>query len=159
MEHFWILFIVSLICAAGGTGLMACALATLPKKLNRIMVVVCLCLFAVGLAGLISINSAVKHANITNTDTVEYEISKLTTNTVFFNVDDDVKSWSLDDTNYIVVKKASDEYSNVVVKTTNDKDVDWLINFKTQSTKYVVYLDSELYEKYKNPNVLYEKGE
>ena len=38
-------------------------------------------------------------------------------------------------------------------------DVDWLIDFKTQSTKYVVYLDSELYAKYKNPTVSYEKGE
>ena len=158
MEHFFILFIVALICAAGGTGLMACAMATLPKKLNRIMVVVCLCLFAIGLAGLISINSAVKHANITNTDTVVYEISKVTTSAVFFEKEGE--STAMQFTNdYITVSEASDEYSNVVVKTTNDKDVDWLIDFKTQSTKYVVYLDSGLYAKYKNPTVLYEKGE
>lgn len=158
MEHFLILFIVALICAAGGTGLMACAMATLPKKLNRIMVVVCLCLFAVGLVGLISINNAAEHANITNTDTVEYEISKLTTSAVFFEKDGE--STAMQFTNdYITVSEASDKYSNVVIKTISDKDVDWLINFKTQSTKYVVYLDSELYEKYKNPTVLYEKGE
>lgn len=158
MEHFLILFIVALICATGCTGLMACALATLPKKLNRIMVVVCLCLFAVGLAGLISINSAVKHANITNTDTVEYEISKVTTSAVFFEKEGE--STAMQFTNdYITVSEASDEYSNVVVKTTSDKDVDWLIDFKAQSTRYVVYLDSELYAKYKNPTVLYEKGE
>lgn len=137
---------------------MACALATLPKKLNRIMVVVCLCLFAVGLVGLISINSAVKHAYITNTDTVEYEISKLTTSAVFFERDGE--STAMQFTNdYITVSEASDEYSNVVIKTTSDKDVDWLIDFQTQSVKYVVYLDSELYERYKNPTVLYEKGE
>ena len=157
MEHFLILFIVALICAAGGTGLMACALATLPKKLNRIMVVVCLCLFAVGLAGLISINSSVKHANITNTDTVEYEISKVTTSAVFFEKDGESTAMQFSN-DYITVSEASDDYSNVVVKTISDKDVDWLINFKTQSTKYVVYLDSELYAKYKNPTVLYEKG-
>lgn len=158
MEHFFILFIVALICAAGGTGLMACAMATLPKKLNRIMVVVCLCLFAVGLAGLISINSAVRHAYITNTDTVEYEISKVTTSAVFFEKDGESTAMQFSN-DYITVSEASDEYSNVVVKITNDKDVDWLINFKTQSTKYVVYLDSELYAKYNNPTVLYEKGE
>ena len=158
MEHFLILFIVALICAAGGTGLMACAMATLPKKLNRIMVVVCLCLFAVGLVGLISINNAVNRANITNADTVKYEISKLTTSAVFFEKDGE--STAMQFTNdYITVSEASDEYSNVVVKTISDKDVDWLIDFKTQSTKYIVYLDSELYEKYKNPTVLYEKGE
>jgi hypothetical protein len=159
MEHFLILFIVALICAAGGTGLMACALAILPKKLNRIMVIVCLCLFAVGLAGLISINMSVDRADLTKTETNVYDISKLTTSTVFFEVEDEIKSWSLDDTSYVSVKEATDEYSNVVVKTTTDKDVDWLFDFKTQSTKYVVYLDSELYAKYKNPTVLYEKGE
>lgn len=158
MEHFLILFIVALICAAGGTGLMACALATLPKKLNRIMVVVCLCLFAVGLAGLISINSSVKHANITNTDTIEYEISKVTTSAVFFEKDGESTAMQFSN-DYITVSEASDEYSNVVIKTISDKDVDWLIDFKTQSVKYVLYLDSELYAKYKNPTVLYEKGE
>lgn len=158
MEHFLILFIVALICAAGGTGLMACALATLPKKLNRIMIVVCLCLFAVGLAGLISINHSVKHADITNIDTIEYEISKVTTSAVFFEKDGESTEMQFVN-DYITVSEASDEYSNVVVKTTSDKDVNWLIDFKTQSTKYVVYLDSELYAKYKNPTVLYEKGE
>ena len=158
MEHYLILFIVALFCAAGGAGLMACAISTMPKKINRIMVIVCLCLIAVGLAGLISINSAVRNSNIVNTDTVEYEISKVTTSAVFFEKDG--KSTAMQFSNdYITVSEASDEYSNVVVKTTSDKDVDWLIDFKSQSTKYVVYLDSELYEKYKNPTVLYEKGE
>ena len=157
MEHFWILFIVALICAVGGIGLIACAISTLPKKLNRVMVFVCLCLFAVGLVGLISMNSAVKHANITNTDTVTYEISKVTTSAVFFEKEGE--STAMQFANDLMVLEASDAYSNVVVKTTSDKDVDWLIDFKTQSIKYVVYLDSELYAKYKNPTVLYEKGE
>ncbi len=159
MEHFLILFIVSLICAAGGSGLMACLISTLPKKANRIIAIVSAVLFVVGLTGVISINKSVDRADVTNTENAIYDISKLTTSTVFFETDGEIKSWSLNDATYISVKEATDEYSNVVVQTTNDKDVDWLIDFKTQSTKYVVYLDANTYAKYKNPTVLYEKGE
>lgn len=138
---------------------MACFVSPiLPKKSIKIIALICAILFVFGLTGLISVNTAVKKAAVSNTEESVHTISKLTTNTVFFDVDGDVKSWSLDDTNYILVKKATDEYSNVVIKTITDKDVDWLIDFKTQSVKYVVYLDSELYERYKNPNILYERG-
>ena len=54
MEHFWIVFILALICAAGGTGLMACSLSTLPRKANKIMIFVCLGIVIVGIAGFIS---------------------------------------------------------------------------------------------------------
>lgn len=159
MEHFVLLFIVACICAAGITGLMHCLISNLPKKPKHIMTVVSTVFFVIGLTGLISINMAVDRADLTNTETNVYDISKLTTSTVFFEVEDKIKSWSLDDTSYISVKEATDEYSNVVVKTTTDKDVDWLFDFKTQSTKYVVYLDTNTYAKYKNPTVLYERGE
>ena len=158
MAHFWFLFISAMILAAGGCGIMACLISNLPKKANRIIAIVGVMLILVGLTGMISIDYAVDNASVSNTETSVYTMSKLTTSTVFFEDNGEVKTWSLNDNSYLSIKEATDEYSNVVVKITKDKEVDWLIDFKTQSWEHIVYLDAELYARYKNPDILYEKG-
>ena len=159
MEHFWIVFILALICAAGGTGLMACSLSTLPRKANKIMIFVCLGIVVVGIAGFISMSSAIKKTEISKSEEMVYEISKVTTNSFIFENDNGTDtSMSLAEY-YVTVNEATGEYSNVVVKSTTLKKVNWIIDFETEDSTFAVYLDSDVYNRYKNPNTLYERAE
>ena len=159
MEHFWIVFVLALICAAGGTGLMACSISTLPKKANKIMIFVCLGILVIGIAGFISMSSAINKTEISKSEEMVYEISKVTTNDCVFENDNGTDTLISFAEHYVTVNEATEEYSNVVVKSTTYKNVDWIIDFETESSTFAVYLDSDVYNRYKNPNTLYERVE
>jgi hypothetical protein len=86
-----------------------------------------------------------------------YPIDKLTTGQVLFTRDDDQIGMSLGES-YVKVKQAEDDQVNIVVKITETKNVDWLIDFEFETYRYDVILDSNVYARYLNNNILFERS-
>ena len=59
---------------------------------------------------------------------------------------------------YVKVKQAEDDRVNIVVKITKTKNVDWLIDFEVKTYRYDVILDSNVYARYLNNNILFERS-
>lgn len=154
--HFIIVFSLALLLAAGACGLWFSFLFNMSSKLKTVILPVCATALALGIIGLVSMSHAINNAEITKTTEDVYDIDKLTTSTVYYTNDDDQIAMPLSES-YISVEQSSNQH-NIVIKTTEYRTVNWLINFEHVSADYVVYLDEYTYTRYQNKNVIYERG-
>lgn len=156
--HFLIIMILAILLSFGGCGLMFCGLCTDKHKYKKTIAWISFFVLIVGIIGFASMNNAIKNTEVSNTTEEVYDIDKLTTGQVYFtNKDENNIGISLAES-YIEVKQSDRDINNVVVKTTEDKVVNWLIDFEYSSAKYEVLLDADVYERYKNNNILFERS-
>lgn len=156
--HFLIIMILAILLSFGGCGLMFCGLCADKHEYKKTIAWISFAVLIVGIIGFASMNNAIKNTEVSNTTEEIYDIDKLTTGQVYFtNKDDNNIGISLAES-YIEVKQSDRDIDNVVVKTTEDKVVNWLIDFEYSSAKYEVLLDADVYARYKNNNILFERS-
>lgn len=83
----------------------------------------------------------------------EFEIEKLTANTVCFND----KEVDLSDSR-VIIEKPHNQFNNVVLEKKEDYHLKWLWKFKMVNAEYHVFLSKENYNRLQNLNVIYERG-
>lgn len=152
-----IVFVLALLLSLGGCGLMFCGLWQKRCKKQLILAWISFAILVIGIICFSFMNNAIKNTEVSNIVEQSYPIDKLTTGQVFFTRDDDQIGMSLSES-YVKVKQAEDDQVNVVVKITETKNVDWLIDFEHSSTKYEVLLDDDTYKRYKNNDILFERS-
>ena len=113
-------------------------------------------ILVIGIVCLSFMNHAIKNTEVSNVVEQVYQIDKLTTGQVIFTRDDQI-GMSLSES-YVKVKQAEDDQVNIVVKITETKNVDWLIDFEFETYRYDVILDSNVYTRYLNNNILFERS-
>jgi predicted PurR-regulated permease PerM len=155
MELNLIVFIFGFMFSIALTGWMALLVSSFSKKTNSIIAISCLFVFIIGISGFASVFNAINKTEAVQTEKYTYEINRVTQDIVFFNNGETEISIYLDEAS-MSVQESTDNYKNVVVKSIAYKNVDWFIDFKQRIVSYDVYLDHDIYARYKNPDILYE---
>jgi Flp pilus assembly protein CpaB len=155
--HVIIVFVLALLLSFGGCGLMFCGLWQKKCKQRLVLAWISFAILVIGIVCFSFMNHAIKNTEVSNVVEQVYPIDKLTTGQVLFTRDDDQIGMSLSES-YVKVKQAEDDQVNIVVKITETKNVDWLIDFEFETYRYDVILDSNVYARYLNNNILFERS-
>jgi hypothetical protein len=155
--HVIIVFVLALLLSFGGCGLMFCGLWQKKCKQRLVLAWISFAILVIGIVCFSFMNHAIKNTEVSNVVEQVYPIDKLTTGQVLFTRDDDQIGMSLGES-YVKVKQAEDDQVNIVVKITETKNVDWLIDFEFKTYRYDVILDSNVYARYLNNNILFERS-
>ena len=119
----------------------------IPLNICRILCVLSICVYVSFLF------TSTKHYN-SKFYYEEYSIDKVTLSSVYFN--NDSKRFS--EGSNIILEEPNGEYSNVVIVEYEDYSSYWLLGrINTTGVKYHIYLSKDVYQRYKDGNVIYKK--
>lgn len=119
----------------------------IPLNICRILCVLSICVYVSFLF------TSTKHYN-SKFYYEEYSIDKVTLSSVYFN--NDSKRFS--EGSNIILEEPNGEYSNVVIVEYEDYSLYWLLGrINTTGVKYHIYLSKDVYQRYKDGNVIYKK--
>ena len=155
--HIIILFVLAFLLSLGSCGLMFCGLWQNKCKKRLVLAWISFAILVIGIVCLSFMNHSIKNTEVSNVVEQVYQIDKLTTGQVFFTSDDNQTGMSLSES-YVKVKQAEDDQVNIIVKITETKNVDWIIDFEVETYRYDVILDSNVYARYLNNNILFERS-
>lgn len=119
----------------------------IPLNICRILCVLSICVYVSFLF------TSTKHYN-SKFYYEEYSIDKVTLSSVYFNND----SKRVSEGSNIILEEPNGEYSNVVIVEYEDYSSYWLLGrINTTGVKYHIYLSKDVYQRYKDGNVIYKK--
>ena len=156
--NFFIPYIVSwILMCSGAIFILFLALVNPYKQRKFVMshIIACIASLAFGLVICITLALAPRIRDTVNEKPCE--MTELTFSKVMFlNENNQEITFNLSDSR-IEVLKATEKYSNVVVRTEAVTNVEWWVDLKLEEYKYTVYLDEELYKTYSMGGSLYKK--
>ena len=119
----------------------------IPLNICRILCVLSICVYVSFLF------TSTKHYN-SKFYYEEYSIDKVTLSSVYFN--NGSKRFS--EGSNIILEEPNGEYSNVVIVEYEDYSSYWLLGrINITGVKYHIYLSKDVYQRYKDGNVIYKK--
>ena len=119
----------------------------IPLNICRILCVLSICVYVSFLF------TSTKHYN-SKFYYEEYSIDKVTLSSVYFNND----SKRVSEGSNIILEEPNGEYSNVVIVEYEYYSSYWLLGrINTTGVKYHIYLSKDVYQRYKDGNVIYKK--
>lgn len=119
----------------------------IPLNICRILCVLSICVYVSFLF------ASIKHYN-SKFYYEEYSIDKVTLSSVYFNND----SKRFGESSNIILEEPNGEYSNVVIAEYEDYSSYWLLGrIDITVVKYHIYLSKDVYQRYKDGDVIYKK--
>lgn len=119
----------------------------IPLNICRILCVLSICVYVSFLF------TSTKHYN-SKFYYEEYSIDKVTLSSVYFN--NGSKRFS--EGSNIILEEPNGEYSNVVIVEYENYSSYWLLGkINTTSVRYHIYLSDDVYQRYKDGNVIYKR--